>query len=241
MTSSKISIVLVVIIAGVIQFSFCQQPLESALYENFGSHGAHINVYNTCPDLSHPNFNFDNRAKSYCVSGLWIFYSQPNFGYGLSHIEYSPIGTSKICNDFSTIASDVSSARAVASVNTIVEDSFRLYEHQCFMGEVLDTQDGFATLTLPCDHASFIITGSSSWSIYEGDNYTGRSICISAPPGGPVGPRLQSDIRNVGLRYGSIHSVKKGCNALPSERIFDLQPISRSNDSNILGACRIVN
>jgi len=238
MALHTISKALIFLVAGCIPLILCLDPLECALYENSGSVGAHINLFGSVPDLSCPSNSFDNRAKSYCVSGLWIFYSEPDYGYGLSQVDYSPLGTNQKCNDFSTVKDDVSSVRALAGADTLLDDSFRLYSYPCFMGEEMSATNDLPTISRAYNSASLIITGNSGWTIYQGDDYTGINVCLHAIPGVDNNPRSQTNIVNVGFPWGSIRSVRKGCNPIADQTV-QVDPLSLYDNSTTLEVCKV--
>ncbi|ODM89887.1 Gamma-crystallin N [Orchesella cincta] len=223
---------LFVIISGAVHLSNCQESLETALYERYGSTGAHINLFGNCPDLS--ALGFDNRSNSSCVSGFWLFYAEPNYCYGGVRFGYSPYGTTKYCFDFTANAASISSARSVASVEGLSQDSLTLYEDVCFIGEELRITNSLSALTsLVGQHESLIITGTSSWTLCEGENYTRPKICLQAIANTPL---IISNLRNLGIHPGSIRSIRKGCTAkesLPTEKIEVLASSSACSPSGI--------
>jgi len=61
--------------------------------------------------------------------------------------------------------------------------------------------------------ASFIITGSSSWTIYYGSNFTGNAICLQLGLPLSYEPAFVPDTLHLdpAVPHGSIASVRKGC------------------------------
>jgi len=191
------------------------------LYEGKNQLGQYLAFPQTyIPDLR--SHNFDNRAYSACVTGLWMFYVNPLYNTGaLGGVEYMFGPANKpYCNNFITVGGYISSVRFVGSPVDYTADTFTLYEEDYFQGSEEYAYTDLPTLALAGKHKSIIITGRSAWTVYDQAEFGGRSICLRPTSSPNAEPYLISDIDKISIPYGSIRSIKKGC-ATTTEDLYD--------------------
>jgi hypothetical protein len=107
----------------------------------------------------------------------------------------------------------VSSARFAGSPQDYRTPTFTIYEQDYYQGEEEYTYTDISNLNLNGRHKSIIITGTSSWTIYDQPNFAGNSLCLSPEPSNTFAPLLIPDLDrfNTPVPHGSIQSVRKGC------------------------------
>ncbi|XP_027228509.1 uncharacterized protein [Penaeus vannamei] len=120
------------------------------------------------------------------------------------------------------MSSLVSSAR-YAGTQDIYEDSLTMYFHGDHKGpEYLVVRDiDFLREVFEDVASSFVITGSSSWTVHEHPDMTGKSACMEPTQQGNwfYGIFDVADLHGFG--NDMVSSVSKGCN---SENIFKYVP-----------------
>jgi hypothetical protein len=182
------------------------------MYEGNNQLGQYLAFPQTyVPDLR--VHNFDNRAYSACVTGLWVFYVNPLYNTAaLGGVEYMfGTATKPYCNNFVTVGGYISSVRFVGSPVDYTADTFTLYEEDYFQGNEEYAYADLPSLALAGNHKSIIITGRSPWTVYDQDKFGGRSICLRPTSSPNVEPYLVSDTNDISIPFGSIRSIKKGC------------------------------
>jgi len=191
------------------------------MYEGKNQVGQYLAFPQTyIPDLR--IHNFDNRANSACVTGLWIFYVNPLFNSGaLGGVEYMFGPANKpYCNNFITVGGYISSTRFVGSPLDYTADTFTLYEEDYYQGNEEYAYADLPSLALAGSHKSIIITGRSPWTVYDQAQFEGRSMCLRPTSSPNVEPYLISDTNTISIPYGSIRSIRKGC-ATATEDLYD--------------------
>jgi hypothetical protein len=207
----KATVILVLVVATQAAPGPTQSVVPRAtIYSSYNQGGVSIFLPATyAPDLSQQNF--DNRAYSACVTGLWVFYVNPNYNTGAnSGVEYI-FGPNNYCTNFMSTAGYISSARFVGSPYDYRTDTFTLFEEDYFQGNEEYTFVDLPNLVLAGRHRSIVITGQSPWTIYDNPNYSGNSICLFPAQNPDYEPYLITDVSSIDIPYGSIRSVKKGC------------------------------
>ncbi|XP_021949096.1 uncharacterized protein LOC110846597 [Folsomia candida] len=187
-----------------------QVQQRAILYESRNQLGEYIIIPQTyAPDLQQNNF--DNRAQSVCVTGMWIFYVNSIYNTGdLSGVEYV-FGSSNFCTNLVTVGGYVSSARFAGSPQDFRSDTFTLYAEDYFQGDEEYTFADLPNLNLAGNHKSIIITGASPWTVYDQPGYIGNSICLYPEPSSEYKPYLITDVSQVQIPHGTIRSVRRGC------------------------------
>lgn len=132
---------------------------------------------------SHYIRNFDDKAKSICGVGVWFLYEDPDYAEKSTFVREFAFGV-RTCQDLdSSMSSLVSSAR-YAGTQDIYEDSLTMYFHGDHKGpEYLVVRDiDFLREVFEDVASSFVITGSSSWTVHEHPDMTGKSACMEPTP-----------------------------------------------------------
>lgn len=186
------------------------QAQSSCLYSGKESTGEYICYSQTyVPHLQ--NNNFDNKANSFCATGIYLFYDYPNYNDGVNaQMEYV-FGPNNYCGDFKNLAGKASSVRFAGDPKNYRTDSLTLYHGSYFQGEEEYLLGNTPNLNIGSTASSFILTGSQPFTLYDQPNYLGNSVCIYPPKSDNWTPALIWDTNSVSVPNGTIRSVRKGC------------------------------
>jgi len=229
MAFNKASIFFIGLIAGAITLASCQLNQRAVLYDEYNSGGNYLVVPEQyVDDLAETAF--DNRVRSVCVTGIWLFYQDPLYNSdGPRGMEYV-FGRDNYCVNIRTLPNAVSSLRYAGRSTDFSADMFTLYEFDYFQGEEEYTYTELPNLNLVGNHASIIITGRNNWRVYDQPNYLGNELCLVVPEkdNPRPAPAFIADVSNAAIPHGSIRSVKKGCNG--NTTVVNLQSFARTGD-----------
>jgi len=103
----------------------------------------------------------------------------------------------------------VSSVRFAGVPTDYKADTFTIYAREYFQGAEDFTTSDKPTVVVTY-HESLIITGNSSWTVYDQRYYGGNSICLSIT-GSSYAPQFIPSLSSIGVPNGSIQSMRKGC------------------------------
>ncbi len=201
----KSSILAVLLTAIAVNGRYVLQCWEGNNYS-----GSSVRLIANSNDLA--DYNFDNRAASCCFRGVWVLFDVVNYNKGEWQ---SPMHLGWGDNYCVTLPRSIrwraSSARLVGDGGNYLRDSLSVYQGEFFMGhEAVYTRSSSYPLFKFAKSA--VITGCSSWTLYERGNFGGRAVCahpsdsISCKPGFFPMKRDFGPIRRIG-------SVRKGCYA----------------------------
>ncbi|CAL8072530.1 unnamed protein product [Orchesella dallaii] len=206
------SIALIGLIAGAITLASCQLNQRAVLYDELNGGGNYMIVPEQyADDLG--STAFDNRVRSVCVTGIWLFYQDTDYNSdGPRGMEYV-FGRDNFCTNIRTLPNAISSLRFAGASTNFADDTFTLYQFDYFQGEEEYLTTEASNLNLVGDHKSIIITGKVNWVVYDQPNFQGNSICLVVPEAGNErpAPAFISDLSSEGIPHGSIRSVRKGC------------------------------
>ncbi|CAG7726168.1 unnamed protein product, partial [Allacma fusca] len=127
------------------------------------------------PWLFNRGSSWNNGARSASVSGTWLFYdfSRYNSRIGNAGVEYI-FGPNQFCQNFTNLMRKVSSVRFAGVESDYRNDSLTVYSGKYFQGN-----EEFIVADLPHinleNQNSFIITGTSGWTLYEKASFQGAS------------------------------------------------------------------
>ncbi|CAL8128163.1 unnamed protein product [Orchesella dallaii] len=187
-------------------------PRQVVLYDRTNYGGMSLTLTDYSFNLG-TQYNYNDRAQSVCAIGIWIFYDDTSFGRGGSgRVQYvSNTGSQQYCfNLGDSVRGKLTSVRYGGHVTGLVESTFTLFEYTWFKGVAEEKFTASKpSLSLSSRHQSIIITGTSSWTVYEGLNYTGASKCLSVSGN----TNIITDISSIQIRHSSLRSVRKGCTA----------------------------
>jgi len=163
---------------------------------------------------------FDNKIESCCLDGFWILYAGDSFNNATSVQESWWGFGSSYCTDLPTqFRNKASSLRYVGLSQDWVGDGLNLYTRENYGGKTrVTTQDeGIIDFQPGFDNAaqSAIVTGCTSWTLYQYDWYLGDSLCLPAgqraADTGFCEPAFYSSNSSLGLLAGQVSSMRKGC------------------------------
>lgn len=125
-------------------------------------------------------------------------------------MEYT-FGKQDYCTNLKGIAGKVSSARYAGHPKDYTIDSLTIYQHTYFQGTEEYAFNELSNLqNINGREQSVIITGTSSWSVYEKENFEGSSTCVKATGADKGHPTFYGEIRQL-ISFDSIKSLKRGC------------------------------
>ncbi|XP_050728585.1 uncharacterized protein LOC127004613 isoform X2 [Eriocheir sinensis] len=162
----------------------------------------------------------DNDIESVNQTGMWIYYENYNFNGDEPGLVYFGHGIDIVANfpgKFANRASSLSSAGSYARLNA---DTITLYEGTSFTGKLLSIEyypDQPSLYDVAGKVSSFIVVGTSPWTIYTGEDYTGNYWCVYATErdtssdGRVLDVGMFPSIEEAGIPDNSIQSVRKGC------------------------------
>lgn len=150
-----------------------------------------------------------------------MFYENEGFSGGMEYV----FDSKETCHNFQEIRGFVSSVRSVGDYGDYRADSITFYSGIYFQNQEEFGVNDLPHLSLYGVISSFIITGSSHWTVYDEPNFEGRGICIQISPTTPLyTPGFIGDTSQVvpSIPHGTIASVRKGCHA---GKVFKPPPI----------------
>jgi len=157
---------------------------------------------------NYPNLaavNFDDVAKSACVLGTWIFYGDTNYA-NFSHGVQVYFSKANGCITFDQLSEKVSSIRFAGSEKDFRLDFIDLFAGVFFTGlHLRSNKNTVANITatgLP-GTASIIVSGTSPWTLYSQENYTGIAKCVY--------PTTKFYKNTLEFGLANPQSLKKGC------------------------------
>ncbi|XP_063598576.1 uncharacterized protein LOC134775064 [Penaeus indicus] len=182
--------------------------------------GPFITFTDYAPDLN--EYDYDNAIKSVYQTGMWVYYEnvqynqQPGRVYWVHGIEIS----ADFPSDYSYMAS---SLKFVGSPETMDADGFTVFEGTAFTGSEFYSESDAADLgPLTRRGSSIIITGTSPWTFYSDNYWSGRHMCLfpnihdEGTNGEVLNFGMYPNVEDLGIMDDSIGSVRKGC-WIPSE------------------------
>jgi len=121
--------------------------------------------------------------------------------------------SAETCVNFFDIAGYVTSVKFAGHSYDYRQDTITFYTDTYFQALEEYAEFDLPNLSLYGRIASFIITGSSSWTIYDRTNYAGNAICLQLNPSPYYEPAFVYDtvFLDPTVPHGSIASVRKGC------------------------------
>ncbi|ODM86602.1 hypothetical protein Ocin01_20080 [Orchesella cincta] len=208
------STVLTVLTAVTFQLASSQIAPRATLYDQNDQCGMALTLRDYSFNLG-TQYNYNDRARSICIHGIWIFYDGTSFGRDTSGVAYYYNPNSELYCDnlFASISGKVTSVRYWG----VAEEKF--YADK-------------PTLNFAGKHKSIIITGPSQWTVYEGSNYSGANKCLHSSSGKAT---IIPDIADIGIRHHSLRSVRKGCWS-KAEDIIVLPEAPMSGNSGFLNS-----
>jgi len=118
---------------------------------------------------------------------------------------------SGFCSDLKTIQGSVSSLRFVGSGGDYRKDSITLFSGTYFQEKEEFFVESAKHVLLVGSVKSLIITGTSGWTVYSQEDYTGDAFCIIPKASTNFAPEFVPDVKSFSIPHGAIKSLKKGC------------------------------
>jgi len=181
-------------------------------------------------DLS--QYGYDNQISSTCSTGVWIYYDNKSYNtYQTGQVLW--FHGIQYCGDMSdSFDNKASSIRYAGSSSSLDQSSFTLFDGQGFMGAEFFSSSSVSDLRqLAAKGESLIITGTSQWTFYTGENYSGQSVCA----GYKTTDTAQGVTMHIGLYpklntayTNTIRSVRQGCY---STDFVELVPLKASHEA----------
>ena len=150
-------------------------------------------------------YSWDDKISSCCATGSWLLYTDKEYNNEREGVAMYWIYGENTCLDMpDRFNNQASSLRYAGSRADWCFPSINLYYGQYFSG--VDSAWYFKDMPSLGSLAvqSLIVSGDSAWTLYEGENYSGRSVCLPPSTSGACLPAVYLD-------YLVIGSVKKGC------------------------------
>jgi hypothetical protein len=209
---SHIVLAIILTTAALVSGQYQYEP-RAALHEDTGGFGSFVSLTSDGFYNNLATVGYSNRAYSTCLLGAWIFYDDLNFNnYGGADMEYifRPLSAPQ-CVDFDNLGGRATSARFVGNPINYRDETITFYQHDFFQGPQKYVFMDYPSLNFYA--SSLIITGQTSWTVYDQPNYEGQGICITPNESPTYEPALVTDTLDMSPEFphGAIASVRKGC------------------------------
>merc|ERR1711879_600813 len=146
-------------------------------YSGPNQQGDAVILTNYAPVLE--NYDFNNRAASCCFEGIWLLYDGENYNTGDPNLSsFNGWGEGK-CLDFdSRFSQKASSARYTGAPDGYKYSVLNMYQYDNYAGNEQYFYNDSPTVNIDNLGYSAVVSGCDAWTIYEYDNYQGRSVCL---------------------------------------------------------------
>lgn len=191
-------------------------PVWAQLYTGPDQTGARLTTEDYLDDLLQRDF--DDKASSYCASGIWLLYERPDYDEAGLGAVASVIGEGTCANLPPELTKKVSSLRQAGSPISPTRPSLTLYSRSLFRGKELYLTRNLSNFGPFKDEAySAIVTGDIPWTVYTYDDFQGAGTCLAPEQsvmvgGAAVGVGLFPTYHELGSS-GAIRSARLGCAA----------------------------
>ncbi|KAG4080686.1 hypothetical protein HA402_013216 [Bradysia odoriphaga] len=185
-------------------------PLSLTLYNSIGEN---VEFSRTHTDTSCVN-TLIGSVNSQCSTGYWIYSgsSSTSFTIGLNE--------NKTCSRFSSSENytSVYAVRRLGPEDT-TNEAIVFYSGTDVTDYLINQKLADANITVPMNlAASVIITyGSSSWTLFEDNNFNGKMVCLETPDETRLSKMYDSHVN-----LTSVGSLIKGCD-FPHEFLLELR------------------
>ncbi|KAG7167506.1 uncharacterized protein LOC121868356 [Homarus americanus] len=191
-------------------------PSYTTVFSEQNGQGSSLDISDYVPDLLVANF--DNVIDSVRQTGMWIYYDNINYNIDAGKV-YFVHGIDISVNFPADYVDMSSSVRFAGSPFHMNEDTWTLYEGKSFTGQEYYGNEDSATLgNLAGKTFSIVLTGTSPWTVYCGENWVGISLCIypdtdhdTGADGSVLDFGIYPDVTALHIPEYSIYSIKKGC------------------------------
>merc|ERR1711970_611072 len=181
------------------------------VYSGTGQEGASATVYDYNHNLA--DIGFDDLTSSVCGEGVWILYENMNYNNSHHHgwTQVFASGTYS-CDNLPVTRENQASSVRYAGTGDLNDDTLTIYHsHNYGGGEVMFIREEPFLGDYNNEGSSLIITGESSWTVYEHPGYKGDAICLEPYPIGGDYSFGAWNVEDIGMTHNVISSVQKGC------------------------------
>ncbi|CAG0896828.1 unnamed protein product [Cyprideis torosa] len=163
------------------------------------------------PDLA--RINWDNYIQSVCAWGVWLFFEDPNYNgntWDSARVEW--VFGEGHCTNLATefVRGRVRSLKYVGDIEDWFRDTITFFQHKLFMGTEYYEVTDVADTRVWSRPKSLIITGDSSWSLYERVYFGGFCVCIEPMRTYRGGIAIVEDLVSA-TDLNGVGSFRKGC------------------------------
>ncbi|XP_071548122.1 uncharacterized protein [Panulirus ornatus] len=209
-------------------------PVYSKCYDSANAHGSYNTFTTYVPDLR--AFTYNNVISSVVNDGVWIYYDDFNYEGTLLLVA----GIDGTTNFGSIYGNKASSLRFAGSQDCMNCERWILYEGTSYTGsEFYGTNDTPILGSFSARANSIITIGESYWTFYDGDSYTGHSVCVRPNHFLYAGQvklifGIYPFVTNLGLANNAIRSVKSGCHSKNMVASVELEVLESTNNTRVL-------
>ncbi|XP_037798371.1 uncharacterized protein LOC119593494 [Penaeus monodon] len=173
--------------------------------------------------------NFDNAISSVYQTGMWLYYENVEYNQASGRVYW--VHGIEISVDFPQEYSNMcSSLKFVGSPDYMNVDTWTVFEGPIFTGSEYYGEADAANLgSLTDQGSSIILTGTSPWTFYDGNSWTGSSLCLypntdqdTGSQGQVLNYGIYPDVKDLGITDNTIGSVRKGC---WSKNVVKVEPL----------------
>ena len=186
-------------------------------YDYQGGSGDSVRAIDYIPALR--NYNFDNRIGSCCFTGTWFLYAEESYnGYNTGSANWWAYGDNYCLDVPAAFDNQASSLRFTGAPDDWKYDTLNLYFNDYFIGDEEFTYNDMTQLNYDNRAKSIVVTGCSSWTVYQYNNYQGRAMCLFPSDSSQCTPGLYPTSASLGSLASDISSVRRGCYA--KEKVY---------------------
>jgi len=186
-------------------------------YDYMGGGGDSVRAIDYIPALR--SYNFDNRIGSCCFTGTWFLYAEENYnGYNTGAANWWAYGDNYCLDVPAAFDNQASSLRFTGAPDDWKYDTVNLYFNDYFIGDEEFTYNDMTQLNYDNRAKSIVVTGCSSWTVYQYNNYQGRAMCLFPSDSSQCTPGLYPTSASLGSLASDISSVRRGCYA--KEKVY---------------------
>jgi len=125
-------------------------------------------------------------------------------------------GVNQYCRNLNSLGGKLTSVRFAGDKSDYRLNTLTIYKEEFFQDQEEFTNGDLANVNLK-QHKSLIVTGTSSWTLYDQPWYGGNAICVYPEPSATFKPLLAYNIDNqLKVPFNSIRSIRLGCNGVKS-------------------------
>jgi len=168
------------------------------------------------PNLDTSHWN--NAIYSVKVTGTWLFYDHDNYNTGSNaSMEYVSDVNQYSCHHLNSTGGKLTSVRSAGDKNDYRLNSLTLYKEEYFQDQEEFTNGDLAYVKLR-QHKSLIVTGNSTWTLYDQPGYGGNAICVNCvypePPTSFKPLFISNIVDELKVPFNSIRSIRLGCDGV---------------------------